>query len=265
MAANDEDEASEDQGERVPNNPAARLLAFVTGFRDLPRFHKADRMPTGQAVAILLGIDPVDPPRLMRELALLLDLPRQAREAIRATDAVPDEFAAEFDAIDEWFHFADNLAGYATQPAGQVTNEMVKALKLCSGLLSLHAAEPVPTLVKLSKVRDEANALLSEVVAADLDNPDLAKLLAYHLHRIVEALDTYRITGDAPARAAAAEAVGDLLLLGSTRNEFSKKDRTWVDRFWDVLSRTVDLGSAFGLTLAAGHAVMAALGTGLHP
>jgi len=245
----------------LPDNPAARLLAFVTDFRALPGKRNTDGLTTGNAVAILLEIGQDDPARLSRELALILDLSRQAREAIVRSEAIPDRFAVELDAVDLWLRFSNTLGTPATGPARSITDEMVKALTMCSELLSLHAHEMTPTVEQLRTMREGVNDLLSRVAAADFDDAELGHLLTYHLHRILEALDTYRFTGRGPSRAAVAEAFGDLALRQWANPEPTDNDKAWLTRFFDVVGRVVDVGTLFDFSLRVGTFI-AALGAG---
>ncbi|MDA8314041.1 MAG: hypothetical protein M0010_02545 [Actinomycetota bacterium] len=250
------------RSEPVGDNPAARLLAFVQAFRAIPGPRDANRTTVGEAIGYILEADLSLRADLHREVALIVDLPRQARSAIeQRPEAIPPRFAHELQAVENWLRFLNNLDQPCVGPARSLADDAVKALEMCAELLSLNAPEQVATPDVLQVLRDDANDLIEQVLATGL-HPDLATLLVDHLHLIIKALDDYRLSGAQATRAASDQAFG---AIGRARamGQVDEKGAKWSDMVWQYVGRVANLAVIGQAAIDAGH-VLGQLGAPPH-
>lgn len=237
-----------------PDNPAARLLAFI---HDLG---ESGGGSVAVAISKIYGIDPNDKAALFRAIAEIVDLPRQLRIAIESTPELPAAtYVKALPDIEKWLSFLDNLQQGVTAPF----DTLGTVLELISGSLSMHRPEVLPPWHELLEIRGEAEALLHEVVNADLDS-NLRLFMADQLRNLIAGIDTFRISGIAPVRAAVAQFLGEVILRKGQLIDLSEDstEKTLFHRVWGIADRL-----SVAVTLAPGtielvHMAMHSLGAG---
>lgn len=189
------------------DNPAGRLHELLIELhRATPR--EQNNAAWNAWVGILTPPEtPVDSPEAVAAIARLLELPAAVRAAVAALD--PDkvdedekaELVEDLDKIETGLRLTTQQSHPVKQifapfaPSGDVPRSAaVRTLKMCARKLHRLAPEPMTSADDLDRLAESVVELMQEVQDADL-SPKTKALLLRHLHLLLQAIHSVRITG----------------------------------------------------------------------
>jgi hypothetical protein len=168
------------------DDPAIRLWAVM---RDLLNNSPQGGEPIGSVLAQRLGMR-----TSARAFAAMMKLFTEIEEGLTAVHG-PSEVGSHLfviSPIEQWLSGLDLRQPWRSVPLPD--EHAVEALKVCSFQLRTVGRQKTASEEEVATLREQAQNLLDDVVAAAIPQ-ELARFLTGHLHRILVALDNYRITG----------------------------------------------------------------------
>lgn len=143
-----------------------------------------------------------------------MGLAEEIREQILAIPEIGHEIHLEWlPAVEQAFAASElNAAIHPFQ--GQIANETLLGLRVCSDILRRHAPEPALDEKQLADLLAEVRALIDDILKASLP-PDLRRFLLERLRDIASAIEEYRLFGRKPIE----EALGALVVTGAKISE----------------------------------------------
>lgn len=189
------------------DNPAGRLYELLIELHTVSPRDQNNSAWSAWVRVLLTSGTPADSPEAVAAIAGLLELPDAVRAAVAALDPdkVDDEEKAELvedlDKIEQGLRLATQQSHAVKQvfapfaPSGDVPRSAaVRTLRMCARKLHRLAPEPMASTDGLDRLAESVIELMQEVQDADL-SPKTKALLLRHLHLLLQAIHSVRITG----------------------------------------------------------------------
>lgn len=227
-----------------PNNPAARLLAFIQKARGIP-----GNISTRDGWARLFDLNNNDLPGILLGITDLIQLTNETRQAIQALDGLDHAlYLRPVDKVLTIFTIMRFDVEWA-QIIGQFDETTLYGLSICNDLLSKYSQEKPIAEETLKSMLDDIEALHEDVLNSDLPE-ELKSFLLEQLEKLRSALLHYRIFGSKRLRSALESITGAIFLKGYE-----------IVPFWEtpIMKRVMGLLSqiAIMVTLAQGFQALA--------
>jgi hypothetical protein len=226
------------------DNPAGRLYAILTRFKELPPNESIREALTN----VLARDNPGDVAYLMERLSILLDLPTKTVNELAQLDEIisRDLLLRWVPAVEKAF---ESIA-FSTAAISSVTERYnegdLASLAVCSDLLHRHLADPGLPEGQLDEFKERVIELIELVEMDEEIDRDLRKLLLHHLRAIRQAILEAAFWGILPVRSAVAETIGDLFLSPQLVARKETSPRTWekVAAFLAAATAALSFGTA---------------------
>ena len=210
----------------LSNNPAGRLYQILTEVTK----QRNDGEPMQRVWARIFGLDENNTEEIFRAYVELLRLLKSARESVeRLPDIDPDLYVKPFEQLERAFTVSSittNLRSFKQY----LTEGTMTALQFCAHTLGKVLNETEVPKETLRKLREQVEALISEVLSADLQY-EIRVFLVERLEEIRRAIIYYRINGTRGLQRALETTIGASYLLVHSGNsvefENEKKREAW--------------------------------------
>ena len=218
------------------NNPAARLLHV------LRRLGATDGdTPARRAWANALDVDPDNLPRLLERLAVLFQLPLEAKRQLERQPDLDQETCLR------WFPRVEkalgdlNLEGSIAGCLNHLDEGTIYGLEFDAAYLGRQAPESIVPETELAIVEAEVRELCADLAGSSLE-PAARRYLLEQLDPLAAAIANYDLLGSTPLRRAVDAAVGSLLTDPHRRAETTRTKLG--ERCWKVIARAAALLAA---------------------
>lgn len=210
----------------LSNNPAGRLYQILSEVTKQRNDHES--MQT--VWARIFGLEESNAEEIFRAYVELLRLLKTAREAVeQLPDIDPNLYVKPFERLERAFTVSSittNLGSFKRH----LTEGTMTALQFCAHALGKVSDEPEVSQATLRKLREQVEALISEVLSTELQY-EIRVFLVERLEEIRRAIIYYRINGTRGLRKALETTIGaSYLLVHSGRSiefEDEKKRESW--------------------------------------
>jgi hypothetical protein len=250
-----------------PNNPAQRLALIMAELRQ--------QEPTQQvnvSFAKVLGIPTDQPVEFFRALGQLYALPAEVEAAARE-HADPQHFDLNLylfwvAPITNALRQGNSLHGRTSQILNEYTDEHVRSLSHCSGLLSMAGVEGRLDPGEVTELFKQIDSLYGDVLETDAIPADLKSWILKQLDLVRQALRELRIRGPQAAADAFEQFIGSAIAHNELLADANEESQSFLQRLGEIFGVAEKFGNAAKAigtgtsTLIAAGAIIAALVSG---
>jgi hypothetical protein len=179
------------KGTEVGGDPAARLHRLLSDARGL-----SPQSTMRRNWAKLLGVDPDDRTTLLKRLGEVIALPEEVRLALMEAVQDHEDVARHLPEIEKALSLLNLDSQQWQQFTSSYSDTALRELEFISRDLRQARDWPTASSEDLDRIREQAQALLADVLSANLDQ-NLQDFLLRRLREVRDALELFKVSPDA--------------------------------------------------------------------